>query len=77
MSAVHEGHAHLAARAYATVHVVYVKAASTAVLQTDAREALSPRSQKHPSQSPPVPRSDAINTASVPEYLLMMTINPR
>lgn len=64
MSPVHEGGIHFAAHARATVPVIYVKAASTAFLETDASETLSSRCQKHPSQATPVPCLDT-GTANV------------
>lgn len=69
VSPVHEGGVHLTARAHATVPVVDVKAASTALLETEAIEDPSPRCQKPPSQAPLVPCSDAMHTASVPRTL--------
>lgn len=69
VSPVHEGGVHFTAHAHATVPVVDVQAASTALLETDATEDPSPRGQKHPSQAPPVPCSDAMDTASVPRIL--------
>lgn len=42
VSPVHEGGVHFAAHAHATVPIVYVKAASSAVLGTHVTEDLSP-----------------------------------
>lgn len=66
---VHEGGVHFTTHAHATVPVVDVQAASTAFLETEATEDPSPRCQKHPSQAPLVPGSDAMDTASVPRIL--------
>ena len=69
MSPVHEGGIHFAAVAYATVPVVYVQAASTAFLETDVTEEPSPHRRKRPSQAPPAPCSDAMDTARAPRIL--------
>lgn len=69
MSPVHEGGVHFAAHAQATVPVVYVQAASTAILETDATEDPSPHRQKHSSRAPPTPCAKVIGPASAPGRL--------
>lgn len=67
VSPVHEGGVHFAAHAHATVPIVYVKAASSAVLGTHVTEDLSP--YHVPVRPPPAPCSDATDTASAPRIL--------
>lgn len=67
VSPVHEGGIHFAAHAQATVPVVYVKAASSAFLETHVNR--GPVTTPHPCQAPPVPCSDAMDTVGVPRIL--------